>query len=72
MNRLKVKSMMKFFTIALIFLFIAIGMDKPLCCGATNWGSTGWGGEVRYVLGMRTSVGGGITEYYVPNVGWVS
>lgn len=71
--------MMKFLAIALIFMFIAIGMDKPLCCGATNWGSTGWGGEVRLIktafglqgLGMRTPVGGGITEYYVPNVGWV-
>lgn len=54
----------------LVSLFI-FGVDKPNVGGSTNWGSTGWGGEVRSGLGMRTPVGGGITEYYVPNVGWV-
>lgn len=62
----------------LIFCFIAIGMDKPLCCGSTGWASTGWSAPQTYGLpqvpipGQRGGMNmpRGMTEYYVPNMRW--
>lgn len=72
----------KCIAVLLLLCFVASAYspsDKPRCCGSNGWGSTNWGGDTQYTddmhtqaLGMRTPVGGGITEYYIPNVGWVS